>query len=805
MKNLIAAVVTGIFLLAGLIIVSIPANRDVVPGIQNYFSLQTGIWQNARNADYPRDMVLQARAIDAEVQIVRGSDGIPRIIAQSMQDAIFALGYLSAYDRYFQTRLNARIAEGRVSEWLGSAYINTDRAFLDLGLNSTAWDQLERLSSDDYQVIANYASGVNTYINQHFSALKPVEFKLQNLVNNYWRPVDGLRVSQLIAYQLTYTDEAILHQKILNEIGEERFQQLYMRNYPGDVLLNGTLQSFRRETGQSLFTNGINYSPVIEHLNNQRNSRHRIPAGRSGQFTMQHIIAGSGRTERNQPIMAWDFHHQATIPSQFYEVHIHLPERSIYGITIPGFPGLLAAYNGHTAWSISRTPVDQTDFVQLEITPNHDEYRFDDEWVSFNTTSHQIPVAGRSDVRHISKKSRHGPVIFMDNYAVAMQWNALRNPINPANLWRLAESTTSSQIRDELNTWQWPLVMVSAVDRNGDMFSKLAGRYPVRNTAIGVHNGNNPATVWEEFIPSSELPIVNNPTNATLVYSSQNPSLLDNRMYLGYNWPKPWQKERINQLLQQRTLHNSENMSRILQDVYMDFSYLTSYLRAIEQDVTSSALRGIIQNVLAWDMEADVASDIPVLMDNFIRIFRSKAYESDTHIRMPSDRNWYYYLTQEPNHSFFDNPSTPLQENASDIILRSLQDAYEITLIEHGTQTNWNWGSINRMRVSHVSDASVFGVLNQSTWSRPGFNTSITQSMSRNATSGSVMRVVIDFGSSDSAVRVNHLGAINENPFSSFYAIRTADWLNGTYRARQFRPLEPGQVRSNIQFRTSGR
>ena len=155
MRQLITAILTGLILIAGLVIVSIPASRDVVPSIRNYFSLQTGIWQNARNVDYPTDILLQTRGLDDDIVIRRGNDGIPHIEASTKRDAAFGLGYITAYDRYFQMRINTRTVEGTLSEWLGNSYVNTDKAFLNLNLDDAAWKALGNLNDSDYTYIGS--------------------------------------------------------------------------------------------------------------------------------------------------------------------------------------------------------------------------------------------------------------------------------------------------------------------------------------------------------------------------------------------------------------------------------------------------------------------------------------------------------------------------------------------------------------------------------------------------------------------------------------------------------------------------
>src|SRR4051812_18415760 len=68
------------------------------------------------------------------VQILRDRYAIPHIIADSFEDAAFALGYAHAQDRLWQMETARRFIQGRLSELFGPSTINVDIMMRNFGL-----------------------------------------------------------------------------------------------------------------------------------------------------------------------------------------------------------------------------------------------------------------------------------------------------------------------------------------------------------------------------------------------------------------------------------------------------------------------------------------------------------------------------------------------------------------------------------------------------------------------------------------------------------------------------------------------
>mgnify|MGYP003352655600 FL=1 len=70
---------------------------------------------------------LRLPGLAGPVDVLRDGYGIPHIYAGSVEDAVFALGFVHAQDRLWQMEMSRRIAAGRVAEILGPAALENDQ------------------------------------------------------------------------------------------------------------------------------------------------------------------------------------------------------------------------------------------------------------------------------------------------------------------------------------------------------------------------------------------------------------------------------------------------------------------------------------------------------------------------------------------------------------------------------------------------------------------------------------------------------------------------------------------------------
>ena len=95
---------------------------------------------------------VEGRGLKAPVEILRDKNAVPHIIAGSLEDAAFGLGYVHAQDRFWQMELMRRLGQGRLSEivpprLVGSGLIDTDRTMRGLGIYRKAADSVNALDA----------------------------------------------------------------------------------------------------------------------------------------------------------------------------------------------------------------------------------------------------------------------------------------------------------------------------------------------------------------------------------------------------------------------------------------------------------------------------------------------------------------------------------------------------------------------------------------------------------------------------------------------------------------------------------
>src|SRR6266436_6010871 len=128
-----------------------------------------GAFFQVRGALPPYSEHVEASGLKASVEIVRDKNAVPHIIAGSIEDAAFGLGYVHAQDRFWQMELMRRLGQGRLSEvvpprLVGTGLIDTDRTMRGLGIYRKAADSVNALPPAMRAIIDSYAAGVNAWL-----------------------------------------------------------------------------------------------------------------------------------------------------------------------------------------------------------------------------------------------------------------------------------------------------------------------------------------------------------------------------------------------------------------------------------------------------------------------------------------------------------------------------------------------------------------------------------------------------------------------------------------------------------------
>src|SRR3954471_6031533 len=139
------------------------------------------------------DGTLKVAGLKAPVSVLRDAQGMPHIRAASMEDAIFAQGYITAQDRLWQMDITRRFAAGELSEILGPDLIRHDREQRILMLPVVAERAAAALQPEQRALSEAYCAGVNAFIDSHRDNL-PIEFRVLHYQPRPWRVQDSFLI-----------------------------------------------------------------------------------------------------------------------------------------------------------------------------------------------------------------------------------------------------------------------------------------------------------------------------------------------------------------------------------------------------------------------------------------------------------------------------------------------------------------------------------------------------------------------------------------------------------------------------------
>jgi penicillin amidase len=137
------------------------------------------------------DGSLTVYGLNAPVTVERDAHGVPHIHASSLDDLIFAQGYVTAQDRLWQMDLLRRHAAGELAAVFGRSMLEHDRLQRTLQMRAAADNALAALPADQKHWLEVYARGVNASIDR---PARPPAHRVPP-ARLHARPVDAARLA----------------------------------------------------------------------------------------------------------------------------------------------------------------------------------------------------------------------------------------------------------------------------------------------------------------------------------------------------------------------------------------------------------------------------------------------------------------------------------------------------------------------------------------------------------------------------------------------------------------------------------
>lgn len=775
-------------------------------------SLAAGIiFYNMLRASLPDySETITAKNISGEIKIYRDSLAIPYIVANTQEDAAFALGYVHAQDRLFTMDLARRAAEGKLSQIFGEETVPFDRMFLTVGIKDISEKILSEINPETKKILEAYARGVNLYI-KNSKGNYPVEFYILGYQPDNWKPVNSIEMIRMMGWELniswwvdfTFTE-------LVQKLGEDKIKEIlpeYPENAP--TIIPPELKK---------------YSKISDNFI-QTDKRFRDFMGWTGtHIGSNNWIVDGKKSVTGKPIIANDTHLGFSAPGKWYAAVVNGGEWKASGFTLPGAPAVVIGKNPNISWAMTNVMNDDADFYLEQLDPGRTKYFYKGEWKKLDVKTDTIFVRDKKPVQIKIFSTGHGPLIsgihpysflYSDHPktpALSMAW--LGNEVSDelTSILDVNKSKNWTEFKNSLKGFSVPGQNFVYGDKDGNIGYVLGTKIPLRNSTSStfVLDGTSDKYDWKGFVSQDNIPTLFNPSQ-NFIASANNKTLKDLKYYISNLWEPSSRIDRITQLLNSKEKLSVNDYKKFQMDFVSPYAKnIVKYVFSAFNDVkiTDENLAASLQMLKDWNYEMSEFSQVPTIYATFLKYLLKNIFEDE----MGHDLfNEFVFVANIPYRSlervlenpfctWFDNVTTPQAESENEIIRKSLADALTELESKHGKDiAGWQWGKVHKVTFKHaLSGASglLDNVIDIGPYDIGGDGTTIFnteypfyESIGKyplfshkefENTLGPAMRYIYDFSKPDEFYMILTTGE-SGNVMSDHYSDMSKMWLRGGY------------------------
>ena len=762
----------------------LPAGDATLPPIGSFFSPATGFWQNGNIAP---SMALTIPGISSEGDIYLDERGVPHIFASNYLDAVRIQGYLHAQNRLFQMDISSRFVAGRLSEFFGERMFNIDKLMRRRGLPYAAENALKgwKKHPKNMSIVEAYTEGVNIFISNLSPRHYPIEYKLLAVEPELWSTLKTALINKSMTFDLCFRNEDDLATKTLDMMDREMYDFLYpFRHLNEDPIIPvGTKWSLKnsKPLGQ-VFPFKNNHGKNIEYAPIQA----MMPDEAIGSNNW--AVAGS-KTKSGAPILCNDPHLRLRLPSVWYELQIHVPETNVYGVSLPGAPGIIIGFNEHLAWGVTNSGIDVADWYHIKWkNKTTGEYILDNNILNTDQRIETISIKGQPDFVDTVNYTLWGPITYSDDTSHYLYNHALRwigHDEQAADELNCFIGLNHAKNLDDYNNatkeFRSPAQNIVCATKQNEIALRISGAFPVRNENNGVFllDGSNSKNKWMDFVNADENPVVTNPSRG-FVSSANQISTDSTYPYPYYGYFADYRGRILNDKLSTMSSITPEDMMALQTNAESPLvgDVLPLLMRASDNDSLSDRARHFISLLSEWDQTFKSNRIEPALFWSWFQQFYKMTWDEfnqpDKKLKTPEFWRTIEMMGTYPSHMYFDIKGTSKIENAHDVATYSLERmAIEMDSML-SRDVNYNWGKYNANKIDHLLSLPAFSSEINAV---DGFKYSLNAT---NATHGPSWRMVVEMGDPIRAWGV-YPGGQSGHPGHKNYADMIGTWTTGEY------------------------
>lgn len=714
----------------------------------------------------------------APVEVRRDAMGVPVIRADTFEDAAAAMGFVHAQDRFFQMDLLRRSAAGELSALLGRAALDADKRSRRFRFRAVSRELLPRLPEHHRLVLEAYARGVNAGMAD--LTVRPPEYLVLRAAPEPWTAEDSLLA------MFSMFDALAMGARF------ERCATV-MHETLGPDLASFLLPETTRFDSPLVSDRSPFPSPAPIPAPPAPPEETEPPDGRPVPVPVPEpdlpgsnnwAIAGA-RTTDGRAILSNDMHLPHSVPNIWHRVQVELPGVRLVGVTLPGFPMIVAGSNGSVAWGFTNTTGDFADLIRIRPDPADGSLYLTPEGPdAFVEHDEPIRVRGGPDEPFTVRETRWGPVID-DNLLsapVALRWIALDAQRVNINLLDLIGAQNLDQATAVLRSWHGPPQNVAVADAHGRVGLTVSGWLPRRqgHTGLVALPSTDPNAAWDSRLEDNRRPSVLDPADGVIFSANNRVFSLDEARMLGRHWALGERAGRIAGLLRAIPVASERAMLDVALDTRAGLfePYRAAALALAEHAPDDPRLSSAIDAVRSWNGRAD--ADQPGF--TVLVRFRAGLWRMlvDPHLQACRDADpafrYFWFQSDEPLLRLIaERPPEWLPDDFAswpDALARVLSESVE----PDGDSPEW--GQRNRAAISHPLARAVpqlAQVLNMPRDPLPGHASTVRV---QTPSFGASQRLVVSPGREEDAIFHMPAGQ-SGHPLSRHYRAGHHDWVKG--------------------------
>ncbi|MBT9259612.1 MAG: penicillin acylase family protein [Clostridiales bacterium] len=607
---------------------------------------------------------LRLPGLQEDVTVQYDAFGVPHIFAKNDRDLYFAQGYVTARERLVQMDLMRRQAGGRLAEILGPQAVKSDAVELALGLRPVAEATAARMAQEDpeiYRLVEAYAEGVNAWIAEaHRTHRMPAFFRLLQYEPEPWTPVDSFLIQGAMQQTLAFSIAPLQYEAFARAFGEDAMAVLlppipvtahlpYVEKQPYH---QGPFPETAVPDEATLVARRLDLPGSGEGAG--RPAGGRVPGGvadlalawldtfreagmpREGHSNNWAVAPSKSKT--GHALLAGDPHLKLTLPAIWYEVQLTAPDLQVYGVGIPGTPGIIIGRNAYVAWSLTNTTNQQVFYYRERVAEDGERYFHQGEWKTFRHYRPRIAVKGGEEVQLDIRWSVHGPVVsdlgpqYDDVFPVpqgeviSLAYTGHLYSLDMKALYLLMQAKNAAQVKEALRWWGSPTLNFAYATVDGDIGVISAGYYPVVDPAKGapwrVLDGQG-ASDWQGLIPYAYIPQTENPPWGFVWSANQRNMPPDYPYYVGVSgfWVFGSRSQTIYEGLSRPGPLGVEDMAALQLSIHNAFAQRTVpiLVEAVRDAPGASAdVRKAAELLSRWNFQMEADQAAPAIWQKFI-------------------------------------------------------------------------------------------------------------------------------------------------------------------------------------------